>query len=65
MTDRFKIRFFTVFSIVFLCIGFTIKSFQNDTFYIIKLGADILKNGVDLVDHYCWIANLSYTYPHW
>jgi intracellular septation protein A len=43
----------------------TIKSLQNDTFYIIKLGGDILNYGIDLIDHYSWVANLSYTYPHW
>lgn len=57
--------FFVVFSIFLLCISNTIKELQNDTFYIIKLGEFISKNGVDLLDHYCWITDLSYTYPHW
>lgn len=65
MTWKFKIRFLAFFSIILLCVGVTFKEIQNDTFYIIKLGEYISENGVDLVDHYCWIADLSYTYPHW
>ena len=65
MISKFKIRLFSMFSIILLCIGVTIKELQNDTFYIIKLGEHILNYGVDLVDHYSWVANLSYTYPHW
>ena len=40
------------------------KSIQNDTFYSIKIGEDILKYGVDMVDHYSF-HDLAYTYPHW
>ena len=39
--------------------------FENDTFYTIKVGESILKHGLDMVDHFSWIPNLSYTYPHW
>ena len=60
-----KIRILAVISIILLCMGFTSKVFQNDTFYLIKIGCDILKNGIDLKDHYCWVTNLNYTYPHW
>lgn len=63
--DKIKIRILGIVTIILLCIATTVKSFQNDTFYIIKLGEDILKNGIDLIDHYCWITDLSYTYPHW
>lgn len=65
MKDKFKMRFLGVVSIILLCIGCTIKSFQNDTFYVLKLGEYITSHGIDLMDHYCWIASLSYTYPHW
>ena len=67
MENKYKIRIrvFSVVAIIMLCIATTVKEFQNDTFYIIKLGGDILKNGVDLVDHYCWVVDLVYTYPHW
>ena len=60
---KIRIRLLSIILIILLCIGSVVKCLQNDTFYIIKLGSDILKNGVDLVDHYCWITNLNYTYP--
>lgn len=63
--DKFKIRLLGVISIILLCFSFTVKSFLNDTFYMIKLGDYIYHNGIDLMDHYCWITDLSYTYPHW
>ena len=53
-----------IFSIIFLCIGFTIKVLPNDIFYTIKIGDLILKNGIDMQDHFSWL-NLPYTYPHW
>jgi len=65
MSSKIKIKILTIISIVLLCTALTIKEFQNDTFYMIKLGNDILKNGIDLKDKYCWITNLDYTYPHW
>ena len=41
------------------------KTFQNDTFYIIELGNQIQKTGVDWQDHYSIHSNLEYRYPHW
>ncbi|MBQ8681873.1 MAG: hypothetical protein IJ509_03075 [Bacilli bacterium] len=63
--DKIKFRILSIFAIIFLCIGLTYRVLQNDTFYIIKLGEDIVKNGIDLLDHYSWVADLEYTYPHW
>ena len=65
MKDRLKYRVFGVILIVILCIGLTFKYLQNDTFYIIKLGDFIVHHGIDSLDHYSWVANLPYTYPHW
>lgn len=65
MSSKVRLRLLTVFFIIMLCIAVTIKELQNDTFYIIKLGDYIFHNGVDLIDHYSWVAELSYTYPHW
>ncbi len=49
-------------------VGFSIflveKTFQNDTFYTIKVGEIISKYGVDMKDHFSFIPNLAYTYPH-
>ena len=65
MENRMKFRLFTILSIVILCIGLTFKYFTNDTFYIIKLGNFIVHNGIDKIDHYSWVSQLPYTYPHW
>ncbi len=40
------------------------RTFQNDTFYTIKIGKLILENGIDMKDHFS-IHILKYTYPHW
>ena len=64
-SSKIKLRILTVFSIILLCIAVVVREFQNDTFYIIKLGDFIFHNGVDLVDHYSWVTDLLYTYPHW
>ena len=44
--------------------GLVKKTFQNDTFYSIKIGELIINNGIDMLDHFS-IHNLPYTYPHW
>ena len=62
---NFKFLLLFIISIIILCIGMTCKSLQNDTFYMIKLGDYIFHHGIDLKDHWVWMLNLSYTYPHW
>lgn len=59
-----KFDILIIIAIFLICIGYTDKTFQNDTFYTIKIGESILKNGVDMIDHFS-IHNLVYTYPHW
>jgi uncharacterized membrane protein len=54
-----------IFCIVIFAFALTPKTFQNDTYYTIKIGQDIRANGIDYVDHYSWHENLDYTYPHW
>ena len=54
----------SILMILMICIAFTSRSFQNDTFYTIKVGQSILKNGIDMKDHFS-IHTLNYTYPHW
>ena len=55
----------TIFSIILFSIALVPKSFQNDTFYTIKVGQLIRSNGIDFKDHFAWVADLSYSYPHW
>lgn len=54
----------SIIIIIMLCLAFTTKSFQNDTFYTIKIGESILEHGIDMKDHFSW-HELDYTYPHW
>ena len=59
---------FTVLAVVLIaifCIAITPVTFQNDTFYTIKIGELIKNSGIDMMDHFSWHENLSYTYPHW
>ena len=62
-----KVRIVSIIVIIILCIAFSRMSLDdsNDTFYLIKLGESISKNGIDMIDHFSWIPNLTYTYPHW
>ncbi len=41
------------------------KSFQNDTFFDIPIGKYIIENGIDMMDHFTWHTELTYTYSHW
>ena len=62
---RIAFHILAIFCIVIFAFALTPKTFQNDTFYTIKIGQDIRVNGIDYVDHYSWHENLDYTYPHW
>ena len=66
--NKQKIKKFKLFFIIFIIImalGLIKKSFQNDTFYTIKIGEYIYKHGIDMLDHFSFHNNLPYTYPHW
>ena len=58
-------RIFLFLWIVILPIGMVRKSFQNDTFYSIKIGEWIINHGIDMLDHFSFHLNLAYSYPHW
>ena len=61
-----RILFILAFiTIVLLSLFLCNKELQNDTFYTIKVGEFISKHGIDFMDHYSFIPNLRYTYPHW
>lgn len=62
-----KTKLFNILAIILISIfsiSIVVKTFQNDTFYTIKIGQSILKNGIDMIDHFSF-HNLNYTYPHW
>ena len=57
-----KEKYFNVFAIVLICIfcfSITPVVFQNDTFYTIKIGELISKNGIDMQDHFSWHENIQ------
>lgn len=59
---------FTIVAVILIgifCICLTPVTFQNDTYYTIKIGEYIRNYGIDMMDHFSWHENLSYTYPHW
>lgn len=60
----FKIM--AIILIAIFCISISPKTLQNDTFYTIKIGEHIIKNGgIDMMDPFSWHEGLEYTYPHW
>ncbi len=62
---EFNFTIITIVLIAILCICITPVTFQNDTYYTIKIGELIKNNGIDMMDHFSWHEDLSYTYPHW
>ena len=58
-----KITIISIILITIVVISFVPKAFQNDTFYLIKAGESLLKNGFDFIDHFSF-HNLEYLYPH-
>ena len=65
MTKEKKFKYvFIIWTFIFI-FGLVRKTLQNDTFYTIKIGELILKNGIDMLDHFSFHTALAYTYPHW
>src|SRR5574344_190208 len=60
-----KFSIFAIITLIIICFALTPITFQNDTFYTIKIGEHILKNGIDMQDPFSLHNNLPYTYPHW
>ena len=60
-----KFTILAVALIAIFCVVLTPVTLQNDTFYTIKIGEHIVKNGIDMQDPFSWHQDLAYTYPHW
>lgn len=56
---------FGIVLLIILGICYTNRLQENDIFYSIKVGETIKNYGVDFKDHFSWIGNLRYDYPHW
>lgn len=66
--DKQRMTKFNVLAVILIIIfgaSLTPITFQNDTFYTIKIGEHIMQNGIDMQDPFSWHENLPYTYPHW
>lgn len=63
--NKKKFKYAFIIWILFVVIALVKKTFQNDTFYTIKIGELIFKNGIDMLDHFSFHTGLVYTYPHW
>lgn len=52
--------------IALFCFSITPRTFQNDTYYTIKIGEYITQNGIGNLteDPFSW-HDISYTFPHW
>ena len=65
MQNGIKFTIMAVVLIAIFCVALTPVTLQNDTFYTIKIGEHIMKNGIDMQDPFSWHQDLAYTYPHW
>jgi len=66
ISANLKFTILAVILIAIFCVALTPRTFQNDTYYTIKIGEYIAQNGIsDLTqDTFSW-HELPYTYPHW
>lgn len=68
MNNKLKIKFniLAIFCILIFCFALTPVTFQNDTYYTIKIGEHIVQTGeIDMQDPFSWHEDLPYTYNHW
>ncbi len=63
--ETLKFTILAVILITIFCVALTPVTFQNDTYYTIKVGEHIAQNGIDKQDPFSWHEDLEYTYPHW
>ena len=60
--NTWRIIFGVLLILLVIC---TVRTrFENDTFYIIKIGEQFLNNGFDFQDHWAWSADIEINYPH-
>ena len=63
---KIKFNIIAIICILIFCITISPKTLQNDTFYTIKNGEQIIKNkGINMEEPFAWHEGLKYTYPHW
>lgn len=60
-----KFNVIAIILIIAFCFAISPITFQNDTFYTIKIGEYISQNGITMQEPFAWHEGLSYTFPHW
>jgi len=66
VNNKIKFNILAIICIMIFCFSLTPVTFQNDTYYTIKIGEHIVNTGeVDMQDPFSWHKDLPYTYPHW
>lgn len=61
-----KFNVLAILILIILGVSLTPITFQNDTFYTVKIGEHIVNTGeIDGKDPFSWHSDLDYTYPHW
>ncbi len=65
INSSLKITIMAIILIAIVSIALTPVTFQNDTYYTIKVGEHIAQYGIDMEDPFSWHEDLAYTYPHW
>lgn len=63
--DNLILTLLFVFSIILIIFITIPKTIQNDLFFDIRSGRDLLKYGLDFKDHFSFIPNLKYLYHHY
>ena len=65
-TVNIKFTILAVVAIILFCAVLTPVTFQNDTYYTIRIGEHIIETGsIDMQDPFAWHDGLPYFYPHW
>lgn len=65
ISSQVKFMILAIILIAIFSLALTPVTFQNDTYYTIKIGELIQNNGIDMQDHFSWHQGLPYEYPHW
>ena len=67
--NKLKFNIIILTMIILFAIGTIPKTFQEDTYYLIKVGEYIYQNGIevifDRIEPFAWHEDMIYTYPHW
>ena len=64
MKEKIK-KLIPILLIIIFMISIVPKTFQNDTFFTIAIGNDILENGVQKEEKLVWHDGLEFTNPRW